>query len=374
MRLIEKKNDSVGVTVDNGAQMNYAAVGGQNGSFSNGFKLSYSEGNVVATKGRLIVQGYTFEVTQASEVLFDLLGYAVADSDKRTLYLKVTFDATSRNSSFQLVVDKSSNYHENANIQDGVSGDYYYPLATFSKNGSSVQNFESQVKSIYIGTGQAAAGTGGGVSGGSGLSIIPQPVIGVIDGKKESRTTIGSAQHGYIVLSNAGEFRTLSNSYNIKLVFYRRLANAKYRGGGTPYLRMRKTQWVESTAISPISWSTLTTPEVIEGGSANSKKAITTMAAIVKRFFRDKNGNQVILGESQSPIHATRAKVRKVAGTLSENGTYKHNFVEFAFKIKLYNVNGALVGESAMSNSIFIAPDLSKGITGTAHVVIKAFH
>lgn len=375
MRLIEKKNDTVGVTVDNGALINYAAVGGQNGSFSEGFKITLNNGNVVASQGRLIVQGYTFEVNQASEVLFDLLGYAVADSDKRTLYLKVTFDATNRNSSYQFVVDKSSNYHENAQIQDGVNGDYYYPIATFSKSGSQILNFESQVKAIYIGTGQASAGTGGGVQGGSGLSIIPQPVIGVIDGKKVSRKTIGSAQHGYVVLTNAGEFRSLANSYNLKLIFYRRVANAKYRGGGTPYLRMRKTQWVQSEAVSPIGWNNLTTPGVIEGGSATGKKAITTVAAIVSRFFRDMSGHNVELGTTTGKVRATRAKVRKASGAQSSTGTFKHNFVEFAFKVKLYNISGSLVGESTMSNSIFIAPqDNDSRGDGKAQFLIKANH
>ena len=154
MRLIEKKNDTVGVTVDNGAQMNYAAVGGQNGSFSEGFKISLNNGNVVATQGRLIIQGFTFEVSQASEVLFDLLSYAVADSDKRTLYLKVTFDASSRNSSYSFVLGReatSSKFIEEAGLDLPMVGLYRpKPKATYNPE-SYFQDpvydvFESQVE------------------------------------------------------------------------------------------------------------------------------------------------------------------------------------------------------------------------------------
>ena len=137
---------------------------------------------------------------------------------------------------------------------------------------------------------------------------------------------------------------------------------------------MRKTQWVESEAVSPISWSSLTSPSVIEGGSANSKKAITTMTAIVKRFFRDSSGHEVTLGTTKMPVRATRSKIRKARGSSRQNNWYKHNFVEFAFKIKLYNISGSLVGESAMSNSIFIAPDCSVEDGNTAQFVIKANH
>ena len=91
MRLIEKKNDSVGVTVDNGALINWASVGGQNGALT-GFTLSLSSGYLVATKGRLIVQGFTFEIIDSSEQLYNLAAYSVDSSEERTLYLKINYD------------------------------------------------------------------------------------------------------------------------------------------------------------------------------------------------------------------------------------------------------------------------------------------
>lgn len=337
MRLIEKKNDSVGVTVDNGALINYAAVGGQNGALA-GFNISIEAGIVKATKGRLIVQGYTFEITEASENIFDLMAYTVGDADKRTLYLVVEFDAISRNSSYRITVDKSSNYHEPKNIQAGESGEYYYPLATFIKNGSSIQNFESQVKSVYIGTGTASGGTTVPGTGG-GIPNTPQPWIGVID--------------GHVVLGNASEFEKLANSYTVKFEFYRKLTNARYRISRNPKTFAHKTHWTSSNAMPTVGWSALTIPNGIQGGSIIYKKQIVQLTDVIYRFFKNENGQTYTPG-SVWAIATRSKKVKRKTSTGAKKIAYKYNFVEFAYKAKFYNTNGSLIGESPLSNSIVI--------------------
>lgn len=363
MRLIEKKNDTTGVTVDNGALINWASVGGQNGALS-GFALSVSSGYLVATKGRLIVQGFTFEVTDANEQLFDLGSYSVDSSEERTLYLKINFDATSRDSSYEYHVDKSSNYKTNTDIQYGITGSYYFPLCTFQKSGADVQNFKSKVKEVVIG------GVGGSSSG---LNAVPQPLLGVIKSKLGG-AGVPSTDGGYIVLANALDFSTLANSYSIKLQLYRRRQNAKYRltkNGGARYAK--KTQWTESQAgsgISWVSWESLTLDSSeVNGSSTPCKGIIASVQTFINRFFKLVSGSgSIVPGTTMtSNVRATGSKKRKRSGVVS----WKHNFVEFAYKIYLYNANGQKVGESAISNSIYLAPEKTRE-NKTVHFTIIA--
>lgn len=359
MRLIEKKNDVTGVTVDNGALINWASVGGQNGALT-GFALSVTSGILYATKGRLIVQGFTFEITDASEQLYNLGNYSVDSTEERTLYLKINFDATTRDSSYEYHVDKSNNYKTNADIQYGVTGSYYFPLCTFQKVGNEIQNFQSKVKTITIG------GSGGG---GSGLNLVPQPVLGAIRSKLGG-AGVASNEGGYIVLGNAEEFYSLSNSYNARLVLYRRLQGAKYRlttNGGKRYAK--KTHWTECgiSGIGYVAWSSLTFDNEINGG-APYKAKIASVQTFINTFFRLVSGSgSIVPGTTQTNnVRATRSKKRK--GTPV---TWKHNFVEFAYKIRLFNTSGQLVGESALSNSIIILPDPSRR-GKTVHFIVKA--
>lgn len=362
MRLIEKKNDSIGVTVDNDALINWASVGGQNGAIT-GFALSLSNGYLVATKGRLIVQGFTFEITDSNEQLYNLAAYSVDSSEERTLYLKVNYDATSRDSSYEFHIDKTSSYKANIDIQFGTNGSYYYPLCTFQKSGNDIQNFQSKVKNITIG--------GGSSSGGSGINAVPQPVIGVIRSKLGS-AGVPSTDGGYIVLANALDFNSLKDSYTIKLSLFRRRQNAKYRlttSGGKRYAK--KTQWTESNIsnLGWVDWNTLTFGSEVNGGTAPYKGIIATVQSFIDRFFYKIEGSgSIVPGSTMTNIvRATGSKKRKRVGGV----TYKHNFVEFAYKIYLYNANGKKVGESALSNSIIIMPDKSR-MNKTVHFVIIA--
>lgn len=362
MRLIEKKNDSTGVTVDNGALINWASVGGQNGAL-NGFALSLLNGYLVATKGRLIVQGFTFEITEATEQLYNLAAYTTDSSEERTLYLKINFDASERDSSYEFHVDKSSNYKTNTDIQYGITGSYYFPLCTFQKSGVDVQNFKSKVKEVVI----------GGASGASGLNAVPQPLLGVIKSKLGG-AGVSSTDGGYIVLANALDFTTLANSYSLKLSLYRRRQNAKYRLttiGGKRYAK--KTQWTESSVGSGLSWiaweNIVLNSSEVNGSAMPAKGIIGTVQSYIDRFFYLISGSgSIIPGTTMtSNVRATGSKKRKRSGVVS----YKHNFVEFAYKIYLYNANGQKVGESALSNSIILMPDKTRK-NKTVHFTIIA--
>lgn len=350
MRLIEKKNDSVGVTVDNGAVMNYASVAGQNGAIY-GFTLALSNGSVMATKGRLVVQGFTFETLETEE-LYDLDSYTPESTAEQSLYLRITWDSTSRDAVFTYVVKPSSEYVANTQIQENISGSYFYKLCTFSKSGAAITSFTSKVSVIYFG------GSGGDSSG----IVTPQPVLSVVS-KKSGTAGVPSLYNGYLMIGNADEYVSLASSYTLKFEFYRRITNGHYRSSsaGTTKMWTKKSQWIRSFAgatygsihTSTVPFSALYDAE-ITGGSIQYKLAICPIKTIIDAFFKDvTTGTAITNATIPNKIRATRSK--KMRATIPNR--YRYNFLEFAYKAVVYNQAGKVIGESAMSNCVFIKPN-----------------
>lgn len=359
MRLIEKKNDTIGVTVHNGALMNYIAAGGQNGSL-NGFNLSIENGNLVATKGTLIVQGFTFETD--GETLMDLTAQGIDSAEARIVCIQLNYSASDKDSSYSLVVKKASEEGSLAKdaIQNGITGTYFYPLCSFVKNGTAFSNFSNKVYAISLGG-----------SGGSGVSAVPQPQLAVVKGKTLT-AGVPSLSTGYLCLGNYDEFLALSNSYTLKLVFYRNLKNVKYRSGvRNGKLWTRKTQLVESK-ISAIGFSDLTIPADISGGTEPHKAKIMDIRTMIDYFFFDNTNHAAIVdGTTQAQnVRCSRSKVRKAHGSHGKH--FKHNYLEFGFKVKLYNSNNKLVGESPCSNLIRIAVNVSKPTATGGYFIITS--
>lgn len=347
MRLIEKKSDSTGVTVDNDALMNFYTLGGQNGSLF-GFELSNQSGALKATAGRLSIQGYTFEITNSSETIYDLTTISSDTSEVKILCLVVSFDSSTRDTAYRFEVKKQSEEGglSKAQIQNGVNGDYYYPLCQFVKNGSSITDFASRVTGIVL---------GGGSSGSNGISNVPTPLLGIINSKR-TKSGVKSVQRGWVVLANYSDYIQLSRTYKIKLIFMRYMQNFKYRSGDL--LWTRKTEYLESTAINDVLYTDLVEPDITSGPTF--KKTIYPVSTIIDRFFYDTQGHgHVTIGTTPTErVRATRSKKRKTTNT--HTGGFKRNYVEFGFKIVLYNSNGQKVGESSPSNSIRIAVDKSQ--------------
>lgn len=348
MRLIEKKSDTIGVTVDNGALMNYVASGGQNGSI-HGFELSCVDGKLYASKGMLIVQGFTIEITDNIEELVDLTSFGVPDTDLRKLYLVIEYDGTLRDSHFgepKFVIAKSSEYVANTQIQRGISGSYYYPLCSFVNNSGSIQSFTSLVKQIILGGGSAASGGSTTTTVVNG-STIPQPVL--------SSVKVAKGDGPFICIGDCTFFDTIARSYHAKVAFYRKLTNARYISGSKPTIHTYKTQFVYTGALTEKTWESLTVPR-ISGGSTVHKRCVLTLDEIVAKFFYDGLNKRAISSSTiSSNIRATRSKIIKNKRTGDKH--YKHNFVELAVTIRLYNQNGSFICESPISNSIFIKPN-----------------
>lgn len=355
MRLVEKKAGN-GVRVDNDALLNYLSLGKQNGALS-GFSITYSNGSIYASKGRLAVQGFTLEVTDDIEEIIDLTSVSIEDTAVRCLYLKVDYDSSEYDSSYSWVIDlysKNGSLSKNE-IQTGITGSYYYPVATFVKSGATVSNFTSLVKAISV---------NGGTS--TGYNSVPQPVLSIVCAKLgRTSTHFNLIENGYVMIGNAMDYTALSESYTVKFEFYRGLRQARYRSGtvGNNKLWTRKTQWIKSDAMSDVVYTSLTNPQ-ISGGDAPYKKAICTIMDVINRFFYDDlygynhTNGAIVLGTTLAEnVRATRSKIRKSSNTHSAH--IKHNFVKFAYKVALYNTTGAKIGESALSNAITIKPDTS---------------
>ena len=356
MRLIEKKNDTVGVTVHNGALMNYVAAGGQNGSL-NGFNLSINNGNLVATKGTIIVQGFTFETD--GETLMDLTAQGIDSTDARIVCIKLDYSADSKDSSYSLVVKKTSEEGGLAkdNIQNGITGTYYYTLCSFVKNGNVFSNFDSKVYGVALGG-----------AGGSGVASVPQPQLTILKSKKLT-AGVSSIATGYLCLGNYDEFLSLSNQYTIHLVFYRNVKNAKYSSG--TLLWTRKTQLIKSK-LSDVLFSELTIPDDISGSSEPHKAKIMDIRTLINRFFYDNSTGQAIVdGTTQAQnVRCTRSKIRKAKNGHSKH--FKYNYLEFGFKVKLYNSNKTLVGESPCSNLIKVAVNRTKPTATGGYFIITS--
>lgn len=157
-RLIERKGDATGVTPDNDALLNYEALGRADGRLY-GFEIGYSNGYVTATKGRISIRGFTFEAT-GTENLYNIASYSTATTSEYTLYLRVDYDASTRDASYDYEVRPSSETLTSAEIEKNVSGSAYLALFAFSKSGGTVSNWSDRLSDISsLSTRVAAAET-----------------------------------------------------------------------------------------------------------------------------------------------------------------------------------------------------------------------
>lgn len=357
LRLIEKKADSLGVTVDNGASMNYAAVGKQNGAL-HGFELSQIDGNLYATKGILMIQGFRIELT-AQELLVDLTSFSVPDNEKRKLYLVLDFDSTNRDASFSdpmYVIKKEGEYVQSVQIQNGENGSYYFPLCTFKNNDGVITDFDSLVKQISTSPLMSSSGSSS-IAIGSGLQI-PQPVLSVVTSSANSNG--GHFLNGWLCIGDTTMFDELNKSYKLSIVFYRKLQNAKYRSGNFPKLHTKKSQLVKTSKIAIMKWSDLTTP-LFTRGRIDFKKAIMTIQKFIDYFFKDVSTKGHVTSSSYTKnIKATRSKKRKATIYPNHPKHYKHNFAEIAVQVIVSDIAGKELGRSPISNTIFCKPDLTQ--------------
>ncbi len=149
MIILEVKDGNTGVNVDNGALLNYNAVGKKNGRLC-GFGLTVDTAlNLNATAGTLIVQGIRFQVRNAETITSKLASYQPIDSTAiQCINLIISYDSKERTTSFTFGCEPADTAHENPSVEEDVSGTIYYRLATFKKKDGTISDFLDCVENI----------------------------------------------------------------------------------------------------------------------------------------------------------------------------------------------------------------------------------
>ncbi len=351
LRLISKKNDSVGVTVDVDAVEHHKAFHEQSGAVF-GFSVSLSSGYVVASKGLLSVRGFLFETTETTQ-LFNLAAYSVSDSQQRGLYLKISYNESTRDTSFEFVVNLPSSVPASVNIEQNAQGDCYYEIARFTKNGSTIASFSSSVKGISVSVS----------SGGTGLHV-PEPRIKVVgSGALSTSRSIAGMAAGDFKLENFLDYDGLKNRYEVKMVFLRRHQKVHYKNasqGG-----YNDSHWSE---FGTLHSSNTHLHQNFSGILSLSRGEFTSsgfpISSLISNLFFVQNGRSKsaldVTAISSLPssawIRATRSKVQYEHNS-STIHSIRHNFVEIAIRIDVHDAQtGELLGSSAMSSPLLILP------------------
>lgn len=350
MRLIEKKNDSIGTTVDNGAVLNRAAVSGKNGALY-GFEITNTNGSVRASKGRLIVGGFTFETLETEE-LFDITSFTATTTDPYIIYLQITFDTTTRDATYTISALASNTTVTKTAIWENQSGTYHFALAKFVKSEGTITSFISLVKQIDV---------SGGSSAGSQI-VVPQPTL-MVGNNKAGTSGVSTMYNGWLFIGNRSDFLTLSQSYKVKFIMFRRLQKGRYKRATNFYTH--KTHWCEVTTAPgwnelvawtkrSIDFTELTEAQIYSLGTYSG--VIDTVANLISAFFYELTSDVRSAVTISSPITHIRATRSKSTGqALSSGKRWKYNYVELAYKARVYDVQtGNFLGESAMSNPIVI--------------------
>ncbi len=151
MRLLELKNDpqGIGIGVADGALLNFKALQEQNGAVE-GADLSNSSGKLLVAKGTISIQGFRLQIKQTEE-LYDMAAFSTPTSDEQYVVIRVTYDSANDDASFYVTAQAATKTLSKTEIQKGQAGTYDYPIASFSKSGSSVVGFKPLMKRIELG-------------------------------------------------------------------------------------------------------------------------------------------------------------------------------------------------------------------------------
>lgn len=299
---------------------------------------------------------------------------------KTGAYIKVitaTFIATTSNSGTNwnitpLTVDSVPTSASNNLVK---SGGVYSALSTLGANKQDTLVSGTSIKTInntsLLGSGNIS------IVSASGLSV-PSPVISVCRAKIDA-SGVSSLSSGLLCVGKSTYYSALVDAgYTLKLAFFRNIHHGHYRSGKVSTLvdgketettcYTNKTQWVESTGWNKATarsvnvtgtelvYNDLNDADVSLTAPGAYKKKICDMASLIDRFFYDRSTVQSLTTDTiHENIRATRSKVMWTDDAHTK-WTYKYNFLEFAFCMRVYDDTGKLVGESGLSNSIYIAP------------------
>lgn len=345
LTLIQNKENENGVSPDNDAALYHLMSHSSNGRIF-GFAIKNVSGDIVAEKGMLLLQGFCFEALEDT-VLFSMSSATVTSSSYYYVYLVLSYDATKRDASFRFEYEVEGTTTKQDNVQQDVTGEYWYPIAKFMKLSGTITNFTSLVGNISL-----TNGSGTGI-------VVPTPRLTCIVVNTSGSTTNKMWKNGKLILSNGADYVSLSSSYTIKFLLMRKMASAHYRIGKHVYKKL--TGWVKSDGpLSAYNPGTLWCPDyinfsllTIDTYNLSNYYVISPISTYINSAFYQQIGSvksALTATTLASNIRATRSK------KLGQFKSYKSNFFEFAYKAVVYDSKGNVVGESGISNSIAIFP------------------
>ena len=149
-RLLEIKNDplGIGISVDNGALLNFKALHEQNGIIE-GCELNNVDGSIYIGEGTLSIQGFRIQFT-GSEKVFDMINFQTTQNGDFKAIVRIEYDATLNNAVYAFDATPAQNTLKQDKIQNKITGIYEYPIACFIKSGTSISNFKSLLTQINV--------------------------------------------------------------------------------------------------------------------------------------------------------------------------------------------------------------------------------
>lgn len=151
-RLLEIKNDplGIGISVDNGALINYTALHKKNGILT-GCTLSNQNGQLWIDKGTLSIQGFRIQFEEP-EMILDLSNFQTSSTGLFQVVIRINYDAIENTAEYEIVpiLYSTENVLNSVQIQEKISGSFEFPIANFKKNGNEITEFKSLINTIEI--------------------------------------------------------------------------------------------------------------------------------------------------------------------------------------------------------------------------------
>lgn len=133
------ESNGVTIHVDNGALINFKALGEQSGIVS-GCAVTNNSGKVRIAKGTMAIRGFRVEF-EYDEDVYDMNSYQTSDTSNYLVILKISTNFSQRASSAEFVVKRESSGLTQQAIETGITGVYEYPLARFVKSNGTISSF-----------------------------------------------------------------------------------------------------------------------------------------------------------------------------------------------------------------------------------------
>jgi hypothetical protein len=323
MIILEVKDGSTGVNVDNGALLNYNAVDKQDGRLC-GFSLSIdSDMNLIATAGTLMVHGIRLQVRATETITAKIASYQPTDSTAlQCVNLVLSYDSKERTTSFTFGCEKADVAHENPSIEEDITGTIYYRLATFIKANGAVTDFTDCVKDV---TYNPDAIIEGFYKAGNGQFYKDSSFTTIIEG--ETSKIYVDLPNNKIYRYRDGSYTLLSGSLALGETSTTAYAGDKGKANATSIANLDKALTADETKISTNTTNIATNTSGISALKTrvtNAEGSIDSLGVQVENIIdgTDKVGSAKTADSATSAGKLTTARKITLSGGVSGFGSF----------------------------------------------------